>query len=82
MFFTKNYIPVRVKCLIDPYAVETVYVYGIPRKQSFEPLFSNGCDSLHGGEPCKRCCAGIVSLLRSDLSLLEDQPISPIRENS
>lgn len=81
MFFTKNYIAVRVYCPERPHHVETVYVYGIPHKQTFDPIVSNGCDSLHGCPACEACSKGIVKALQADMSLLERQPFSPILES-
>ena len=82
MFFNKNYLSVRVYCPMSGGKIETVFVYGIPHGSTFEPLINNGCDNMSGSALCQNCRKDLVRLLQKDPSLLDEQPISPIRENS
>ena len=81
MFFTKNYLSVRVRCPLVKGRIETVYVYGLSHGTSFEPVVCNGCDSMNGTAPCQRCTAGIVKRLKKNLDLLDEQPLDPLFED-
>lgn len=82
MFFNKNYLSVRVYCPMSGGKIETVFVYGIPHGSTFEPLVSNGCENMSGSAICQKCRKETVIRLQEDLSLLDEQPISPIQEKT
>lgn len=68
---------VRVYCPLSPYQqIETLRVYFDYSNGPF-PLPCNGCENMHGGDTCQKCCAAVTLLFFNDPKIKLSGPIHP-----